>query len=204
MTSRINSSFDSEADSDFFNEDESCQNQNTTKSKDEIQENQINKIINSIAEILINVSGVNNSLPAQNEFKKKYPVLFSEKTPKISLYDYISRIQKYSFCEKNTLILSLIYIDRFCELSNINLTNNNIHRIFFISNLIAIKYNEDSIYSNKYYSEIAGISFEELNLMENYFLKLIDFNLFVSKDEFKKYEEHLDSFEDSTTSNSDI
>ena len=204
MTSRINSSFDSEADSDIFNEDEPNQNQNITKSKDEIQEKQINKIINSIAEILINISGLNNSSPAQNELKKKYPVLFSDKIPTISLYDYISRIQKYSFCEKNTLILSLIYIDRFCELNNINLTNQNIHRIFFISNLIAIKYNEDLIYSNKYYSEIAGISFEEINLMENYFLKLIDFNLFVSKDEFKKYEEYLYSFEDSTASDSDI
>ena len=37
---------------------------------------------------------------------------FSEKTiPNILIYDYLKRIQEYSFIERNTLILSLIYID---------------------------------------------------------------------------------------------
>lgn len=204
MNSKTNSSFESEGENDTFYEDDTNQNQNCIKSKETIQENQINKIVTSVAYILTKICQVNNSLPVQKVFKKKYSVLFSERIPKISLYDYISRIQKYSLYEKNTMILSLVYIDRICELNNFNLTFNNIHRIFFISILIAIKYNEDAIYSNKFYSEIAGFPLKELNLMEHYFVKLIDFNLFVSENEYKKYEEYLNSFDDNSTSNNDM
>ena len=204
MNSEVYSIFDSELISDSSFEDDTNQNQNTIKSIDIIQDTQINETISSISQILTKISEANNSLPAQIEFKKEFPELFSERIPKISLYDYISRIQKNSLYEKSTMILSLIYIDRLCDLNNFNLTFYNIHKIFFISSLIAIKYNEDSIYSNKYYSEIAGIPLEELNLMENYFIKLIDYNFFVSENEFKQYENYLDSYEDITTSNSDI
>ena len=74
------------------------------------------------------------------------------------------------------------------------LTNYNIHRILFISILTAIKYNEDSVYSNKYYSEVAGVSLKELNLMENSFIELLDFKLFVTEEEFKKYSFYLENF----------
>ena len=201
MNSNTNSSFDSDEDSYIFSENGLYDN--ITKPKNITQENPINKIINSIAEMLTSISETNNPLPIQTEFKKKYSKLFSEKIPKVSLYDYISRFQKYSCHEKNTMIISLIYIDRLCEINGLNLTSYNIHRIFFISNLIAIKYNEDDIYTNKYYSQLAGIPLEELNTMENHFLELIDYNLFIHENEFKKYEEYLDNLEDSTTSNSD-
>ena len=204
MNSEVYSIFDSELISDSSFEDDTNQNQNTIKSIDIIQDTQINETISCISRILTKISEANNSLPAQIEFKKEFPELFSERIPKISLYDYISRIQKNSLYEKSTMILSLIYIDRLCDLNNFNLTFYNIHKIFFISSLIAIKYNEDSIYNNKYYSEIAGIPLEELNLMENYFIKLIDYNFFVHENEFKQYENYLDSYEDITTSNSDI
>ncbi len=35
---------------------------------------------------------------------------------------------KYSKIEPSTIIISLIYIDKICENSNIQLTNLNIHR----------------------------------------------------------------------------
>ena len=42
--------------------------------------------------------------------------------PNVLIYDYLKRIQEYSFIERNTLILSLIYIDRLCTLGQITLT----------------------------------------------------------------------------------
>ena len=77
--------------------------------------------------------------------------------PNISIEEYLIRIQTYANIEKNTLILSLIYIDRLCKIASITLTYYNIHRILFISILISIKYNEDQYYNNKYYAEIAGV-----------------------------------------------
>ena len=113
--------------------------------------------------------------------------------PSISIYDYLKRIQNYTLIEKNTLILSLIYIDRLCKLGKVTLTYYNIHRIIFAAILISIKYNEDNFFDNKYYSEIAGIKLNDLNLIEYTFIKLCDFKMFVSKDIFDKYNTYLNS-----------
>ena len=63
---------------------------------------------------------------------------------RIFQFNYIKRIVKYSNCEENTLILSLIYLDKIC-LKNIKLSYYNIHRFIFTSlllelNLMKIKY----------------------------------------------------------------
>ena len=197
--SKNDNSFDSEADSDTFYEDDSPLNQNSSKVKDipkkDIQEIEINNIVNAVSEILKQIIENNNEQPIKNDsIRKKHPSLYSEVPPKISIYEYVSRIQKYCAIEKNIIILGLIYIDRICDINRLRLTNYNIHRILFISILIALKYNEDSIYSNKYYSEVAGVSLKELNSMENSFLELLDFKLFVSEEEFKKYNFYLENF----------
>ena len=197
--SKNDNSFDSEADSDTFYEDDSPLNQNSSKVKDipkkDIQEIEINNIVNSVSEILKQIIENNNEQPIKNDsIRKKHPSLYSEVPPKISIYEYVSRIQKYCAIEKNIIILGLIYIDRICDINRLRLTNYNIHRILFISILIALKYNEDSIYSNKYYSEVAGVSLKELNSMESSFLELLDFKLFVSEEEFKKYNFYLENF----------
>lgn len=72
------------------------------------------------------------------------------------------------------------------------LTKYNIHRLLFTSILIATKYNEDIIYDNLFYSKIAGITIKELLILENSFLEIIDFDLYVSNDIYKKYSEYLD------------
>ena len=73
------------------------------------------------------------------------------------------------------------------------LTYYNIHRIIFGAILIEIKYNEDNFFDNKFYSEIAGIKLNELNLIEYTFMKLCNFKMFVSKDIFNKYNIYLNS-----------
>ena len=191
-------SFESEADSDTFYEDDLSSIQNSTKEKNFLkkeQETENNIILNAISEIFKQITENNNEqVVKKDSSKKKHAALYSEAPPKISLYDYVSRIQKYTAIEKNTIILALIYIDRVCEINSFHLTSYNIHRILFISILTAIKYNEDSVYSNKYYSEVAGVSLKELNSMENSFLELLDFKLFVTVEEFNKYNYYLENF----------
>jgi hypothetical protein len=60
--------------------------------------------------------------------KQKRMVFSANKAPNISIYNYIERILKYSRIEESTLILSLIYIDKVCELNNLLLTDHNVHR----------------------------------------------------------------------------
>ena len=42
-----------------------------------------------------------------------------------------------------------------------------------------IKFNEDSYFDNNFYSQIAGVKPNELQILEYIFLELNDFNIFV-------------------------
>ena len=131
------------------------------------------------------------SKKAQNKNEIKKTPFDHDHMPKISIYDYLLRIQKYSGIENSTIIIALIYIDRICIKKGITLTNYNIHRLLFTSIIIAIKYNEDTKYDNVFYSKIAGVSTNELLQLEGAFLKIINFELFVRDDLYKKYNDYL-------------
>ena len=145
--------------------------------------------------LLKEISTTLNSIIQENSKNKNHHKdnsLFSrQQIPKISIFDYMLRIQRYSGIEESTMILSLIYIDRICKKKGIVLSKYNIHRLIFTAILIAIKYNEDIIYDNLYYSKIGGVTKKELLILENEFLQLIDFNLFVSNKIYQKYYEYL-------------
>ena len=124
----------------------------------------------------------------QNGNNSVYDHIFSHKNiPKIPLEDYLKRIQKYSELEDSTLIIALIYIDRLLENHNFKLSKNNVHRILAASVLTAVKYNEDEILDNCYFAKIFGITTKELNNIENEFLDLIEFQLYVSEELFQLY-----------------
>ena len=125
------------------------------------------------------------------KIQKDHSPFAHEHAPKISIFDYLLRIQKYSEVEDSTLIIALIYIDRICKKNGIVLSKYNIHRLLFTSILIAIKYNEDIICDNLYYSKIAGVTKKELQVLEYEFLKIIDFDLFVSNKIYQTYYDFL-------------
>ena len=183
-------SFDSEAENS-----ESDKELIDNKEEEKLMENL--DIIKSIFNSLSTILEENKKLSNYKEIIiKQSKMCFSANTiPNISLYEYIIRIQKYSLIEKNTLILSIIYIDRLCKIGNIVLTYYNIHRILFTAILLAIKYNEDEFYDNKYYAEIAGIKPCELKFIEYTFFCICNFNLYVSDDIFINYNRYLNSFD---------
>jgi hypothetical protein len=125
------------------------------------------------------------------KIKKDHSHFAHKHVPKISLFDYLLRIQNYSKVEDSTLIIALIYIDRICKKKGIVLSKYNIHRLLFTSILIAIKYNEDIICDNLYYSKIAGVTKKELQVLEYEFMKIIDFDLFVSNKIYQTYYEFV-------------
>ena len=194
-------SFDSEK---FFSDNESenvdTKARTSNNEKEEEEENEENEIqnldlIKSISQILETILKDNKCLIDYTEIiKKQRKMKFSSSTiPNISIEEYLIRIQTYANIEKNTLILSLIYIDRLCKIAGITLTYYNIHRILFTSILVSIKYNEDQYYDNKYYAEIAGVKLKELNTIEYNFLHMINFQLFVNDETYRKYKLYLDN-----------
>ena len=187
-------SFDSEGNNSF---DSDLGNETEAKSQKEETQLKNKNLINAISLTLSTIIKENKKLPNYKEIlMKQSKMIFSSKAiPNISIYDYLIRIQTYSLIEKSTLILSLIYIDRLCQNCKLTLTFYNIHRILFAAILIAIKYNEDNFYDNKYYAEIAGVKLKELKLIEYQFVELVDFNMYVSDEIFNKYNIYLKTFE---------
>ena len=154
-------------------------------------------LIKAISQTLETILEENKNNPDYKEIvknKKKMPFI-SDSIPGISIEDYLIRIQTYANMEKNTLIVSLIFIDRLCKIADLTLTYYNIHRILFTSVLLSVKYNEDTFYDNKFYAEIAGVKLKELNLLEFTFTKMINFRLFINNDIFEKYVQYLDNYE---------
>ena len=197
------SSFNSEELSDESLEEQDTKSQ-VDKEKDKEKEKAISTLketigienldlINSISKTLETILEKNKQLSNYKEIiKNQSKMYFSSYTiPTITIKEYLTRIQIYSGVESSTLILALILIDKMCKRSGILLTYFNIHRILFSSLLISIKYNEDSFFNNTFYSQIAGVKPEELQLLEYTFLEYNDFNVFVKDFEYIQYEKYL-------------
>ena len=194
-------SFDSEALSGDSIEDtrQTDEERGKNKNEDENEEVKINlDLIKSISNALTTILEENKKLDNYKEIVKlQSKMVFSaSSTPGISLKDYLIRIQTYSGIEKSTLILSLILIDHICKKSQLILTYYNIHRLLFGSVLISIKFNEDTYYDNKFYSEIAGVKLKELKMIEYSFLELSDFNVCVNPQEFEQYRQYLEEYKE--------
>ena len=192
-------SFDSEAVSGESIEDTRQTDEEKGKTKIEEENDPLNNnldLIKSISSALTTILEENKKLGNFKEIiKNQSKMVFSASSiPGISIKDYLIRIQTYSCIEKSTLILSLILIDHICKKSNLILTYYNIHRVLFGSILISIKFNEDSYYDNKFYSEIAGVKLKELKSIEDSFFELNDFNVFVSYKEYEQYRKYLEDF----------
>ena len=188
-----NDSFESECSSD--GEEETKQ-----EKKNEVDSPQSKlpnfDLIRAIAITLNSILETNKNLENYKEIirDQSRQVFSANIIPSISIKDYLIRIQTYSNIERSTLIISLIYIDRFCNKAKVTLTHYNIHRILFSSILMGVKFNEDNFYDNKYYSQIAGVKLKELKVLEYNFIKMLNCELYVSRDLYDKYELYLKNF----------
>ena len=167
-------------------------NPNNSIKKKEKNINLIN-INKSISNLLTNIQKENcKKISYQKILKSQQKSIFTSKSiPLISIKDFIERIKKYMKIEDNTLILGLIYMDRFCAKNFITLTEYNTHRLYFISVLTALKYQEDIYYKNTFYAKICGVKVEDLNNMEYEFVVNMNFDFYVSRVLYKKYRDSL-------------
>ena len=184
---QLNLSFDSEkSTSDLEISEEEISKKIISSNDNRKKMISISKFIASSLEKLLKMEKKDKSIS-----KKRLEIFTKERIPEISLFDYLNRIIKYMNCEESTLILSLIYLDRL-SLRNIFFSKYNIHRLLFTSILLAIKNNEDKIYKNDYYSETAGLSLSEINLMEYNFAILLKFNFYVNDFTYNIYKKALE------------
>ena len=121
-------------------------------------------------------------------------IFYYSHIPGISLDDYINRIFKCTKMNISSLIMAIIYIDRFCETNRYVLCMNNIHRIFLTACLLSIKFNEDINLNIKYFADIAGIPVFDLNNLELYLCVKLKCSLFVDYDIYQKYFDYFSKY----------
>jgi len=116
----------------------------------------------------------------------------SVRPPQLSIEDYLSRIAKYFQCSNECFVLSLIFIDRIVKIHpEFTICKLNIHRLLLTSVMLGVKYFDDVYYSNQYYAKVGGIRTKEVNALEAQFLKLIDWCLYVSPEEYDQYRNYV-------------
>ena len=144
------------------------------------------------AKSLLNILSVNKKSPDYYEKIKSnkdfhFTVLMQ---PGLSLLNYLRRILHFLKLDFSTLIIAMIYIDRICK-EKVFLNEFNIHRIMIIAIYIAYSYNEDKTYDNNYLSLVSGMSKNEILTLEEDFLELIEFKLFVNDEVYHQYKEYI-------------
>jgi len=144
------------------------------------------------AKSLLNIISVNKKSPYYYEKIKSnkdfhFTVLMQ---PGLSLLNYLRRILHFLKLDFSTLIIAMIYIDRICK-EKVFLNEFNIHRIMIIAIYIAYSYNEDKTYDNNYLSLVSGMSKNEILTLEEDFLELIEFKLFVNDEVYHQYKEYI-------------
>ena len=152
-----------------------------------------NQIISAITANLKEIIEENK----KNEGEKyiMHDLFYLEKIPTISLENYIKRLFKYTKMNISTLILAIIYIDKFCEKCKYYLSYNNIYRLLLISTLMSIKFNEDVIMNTKTYSNIAGVTIDDLSILEYQICIALDFTFYVEADYYQQYFIYFSKYE---------
>jgi len=160
---------------------------NFVRESDEVKEGR--RILQKISDLLTDICEESKKEP--NLFYKPLKCFYSKNIPLISIKDYLEHIYKYTKINTSTIILILIYIDRICNIHKCKLCYYNIHKLILGSMIIAIKYNEDEYYSQKFYAKIGGVTLAEICNLEYNFLSLINYNLFVNDNLFSKYNDFI-------------
>ena len=178
---------DNEFNSSFEFEESIISIEDLKEEEEKISERlkQISKSISIILKKIIEINSKKNDNLTNDIFN-------TISIPEISIYDYIIRIISYSNCDENILISSLVYFDKIGKIKKI--TYSNVYKILFTSILLSLKYNEDEIFNNDYYSEIAGVSKKELKQMEYEYFVLLNFNLHIEEELFELFKNALDNF----------
>ena len=172
-------------DNSISSKETSINTSQNLEAKNEISPYMQKQIIKSIAQNLRDI--IKENIRKNLMKYVKYDLFYIGRNPPISIEDYINRIYKNTKMNISSLILSVIYIDRFLELNGYILSMKNIHRIILAACLLSIKFNEDVNVSSKYYASIAGIPVYDLNNLEFYLIVKLQFELFVNCDLYQKY-----------------
>ena len=95
-------------------------------------------------------------------------------------------IEKLNFNE-DMLYLMMMNLDKLLNSKKIILNDKNVENILFTCMVITQKYYEDVIFSDKDYSKLKNIEYDDLINMQMDFLEKINYSLLINKDDLEQY-----------------
>ena len=95
-------------------------------------------------------------------------------------------IEKLNFNE-DMLYLMMMNLDKLLNSKKIILNEKNVENIMFTCMVITQKYYEDEIFSDKDYSKLKNIDYDDLINMQMDFLEIINYSLLINKDDLEQY-----------------
>ena len=175
-------------DNSLFSRETEANSINTSSSEGKFHFSVVNES-QIIKAIVANLNDIieENRKRINMKYISKDNIFYLEQLPNISFGDYILHLMKNTHINISTLILAVIYIDKFCEKFKYVLTLHNIHRIILISIFISMKYNEDMFVNANIYSQIAGVSTEDLLNLEYNMCVALEFGFYVKEELYQQY-----------------
>ncbi|PON84190.1 Cyclin [Trema orientale] len=147
----------------------------------------IPRVLSLLSSLLEKSVQINELQLEATQVKDVLTIFHGLRAPSLSIRQYIDRIFKYSGCSPSCFVVANIYVDRFLQNTDVQLTSLNVHRLLITSVMLAAKFIDDAFFNNAYYAKVGGVSTKELNRLEMKFLFTIDFRLQVSVETFRKY-----------------
>ena len=175
-------------DNSLFSRETEANSINTSSSEGKFHFSVVNES-QIIKAIVANLNDIieENRKRINMKYISKDNIFYLEQLPNISFGDYILHLMKNTHINISTLILAVIYIDKFCEKFKYVLTLHNIHRIILISIFISMKYNEDCFVNANIYAQIAGVCTEDLLNLELNMCVALEFGFYVEEQLYQQY-----------------
>jgi len=116
----------------------------------------------------------------------------SIETCPMKIMPYLIRIANCTNCSNESLIFSLIYIDKLIAKNpRFMVTSQNVQCLVLTSIVIAVKFYDDHYYKYSFYAQVGGVSCRSLRRLEMLFLYEINFELFVDNSVYSQYRKSL-------------
>lgn len=67
-------------------------------------------------------------------------------------------------------------------------------RLVVVATIVINKFYSDDYFLNSSVAQLAGMTLDELNMLEQEFLRILDYDVFITPDEYNQYLEGLNAF----------
>lgn len=138
-----------------------------------------------ISSMLMELIRHNDTIPLHDGRLTRF---HSRTPPGISIVDYLQRLTTYVTLSPSILLSMVFYIDKLCALyPPFTISSLTVHRFLIVSAVVASKALSDSVWNNKRYAKVGGMSLRELAFLELEFLGRIQWRIIPRPEVLRDY-----------------